>query len=48
MSSHEDLFEEANEAINKVFGDTNVSQEEIKESLEELRANISTMLDTLE
>jgi predicted RNase H-like HicB family nuclease len=44
---HDELLEAAKEAINKVFGDMNVSKDKTRKSLEELRDDIKTLLDTL-
>lgn len=44
--NHEEIVEAANEAINRVFGDTSVDQATTADSLEELAANIHAMLDT--
>ena len=45
--SHEELVEDANEAINKVFGDLTVDQSTTRESLKELADNIDVFLSTL-
>lgn len=45
---HEELLEKAREAIDRVFGDTSVSQSQTRESLEDLRSHIRIQLDTLE
>jgi hypothetical protein len=45
--THDELVEAAEEAINKVFGDTSVSRSETKESLNSIIGHINTMLDTL-
>ena len=47
MTSHEKLVEDANEAINRVFGDTSVSKDKTEGSLEELVDNIKAMLETI-
>ena len=44
----EDLIEKAQEAINEVFGDRSVSQEETAQDLRELQGHIDVLLDTLE
>lgn len=45
---HEALVQEAKDAIDKVFADTSVAQDKTRESLEELRDEIETKLDSLE
>ena len=45
--SREELIEEAEEAITKVFSDQSVSQQQTAEDLHELKSFIDTMLDTL-
>ena len=47
-TKHEDLLELAAEAVDRLFGDTSVSQEQTRESLEELKSKIESMLATLE
>ncbi len=44
---HDELVEEAKQAINKVFGDQSVSRSKTKESLEELISEIEIILDTM-
>lgn len=45
---HEELVEEAKDAIGKVFGDLGVSRSVTRESLRDLVSEIETMLETLE
>lgn len=45
--SHDDLVEQAKDAINKVFGDTSVPRDQTRESLREIAGEIDIMLDTL-
>jgi len=40
-------FEEAMDAVNALFGDTSVSQAVTRELLEDLQAEIDTMLDSM-
>jgi len=47
MTKREILINKAEEAINKVFGDTTVSQSETKNDLKELISYIEAMVDTL-
>lgn len=47
MDARELLIEEATRAINAVFGDTSVSKDVTREALENLRADIDSMLDAL-
>ena len=42
-----DEYEAALEAINKVFSDQSVSQQETRKSLQSLRDEIDVMLDSL-
>ena len=44
---HDDLVEEAKQAINKVFSDSSVSRAKTKESLKDLISDIEIILDTL-
>jgi hypothetical protein len=44
---HVDLFEAAKKALNDLFSDRSVAQAETRDSLEELRDEIDSMLDTL-
>ena len=45
--TREELIEEAQEAICRVFSDTSVSQEETYQDLKELQGHIDVLLDTL-
>lgn len=45
--THEDLIQEAEDAISRLFGDKSVSQAETKESLYDLIGFIETMIETL-
>jgi hypothetical protein len=45
--SHDDLVEQAKEAINKVFGDMSGSRSRNRESLKDLRDEIDILLDML-
>jgi len=45
---HEALFQKADQAIRDLHGDTSVSQSKTLESLRDLRATISIMIETLE
>lgn len=45
--THEQLVTAAKTALDRVFGDTSVSPEETRSSLEELRDEINIKLDTL-
>jgi hypothetical protein len=44
---HEELVNEAKEAINRVFGDTSVDRSTTKEDLKDLVDEIEVMLETL-
>jgi hypothetical protein len=43
-----DYYDEAREAIRRVFGDTSVPQEDTKRSLQALKDEIDIYMDTLE
>jgi hypothetical protein len=43
-----DYYEEAREAIRKLFGDTSVPQEDTKRSLQAIKDEIDIYIDTLE
>ena len=45
---HDELVEEAKQAVNKVFGDTSVSRSQVKESLQDIISDIETILDTMQ
>lgn len=44
---NEELYQEALKAINKLFGDTSVSQGKARENLENLIDEIQVMIDSL-
>jgi len=44
---HDSLYEDAKEAINRLFTDTSVPPSQTRESLEALREEISNLIDTL-
>jgi len=44
----ENLYEKAKEAIDKLFSDKSLTQEETKENLESLMNEIQTMIETLD
>ncbi len=44
---HDELLEAAKQAVNKVFGDTSVSRETVKESLNDIISDIEVILDTM-
>lgn len=46
-SPHEELYEEASEAATKLYSDTSVSQEDTRRSLQTLRGEIDTMIETI-
>ena len=46
--ANDQLYEEAKEAIDRLFSDTSVSCEEAKENLRSLIGGIQIMLETLE
>lgn len=46
--ANDQLYEEAKEAIDRLFSDTSVSRAEARENLRSLIGEIQTMLDTLE
>ena len=46
--SNNELYESAIKAINELFGDRSVSQEEARENLQGLMDEIGAMLDSLE
>jgi hypothetical protein len=46
--NNEELYEEAMNAISKLFGDISVSRSETKSNLNDLIGEIETMLETLE
>lgn len=48
MSTHDKLVEAAKEAINAVFSDQTVDQEQVLESLEELQSEIEIDIDSLD
>ena len=48
MSIHSDLYEEARDALDELFGDTSVPQSQTLESLENIVALIQTMIDALD
>ena len=45
---HDELYDRAQEALNKLFSDTSVPQETAKKDLESLVDKIQTMIDSLE
>lgn len=45
---NEQLYEQASKAIEKLFSDTSVSQEQARENLESLIGEIEIMLDSME
>lgn len=47
IMDHDELVEEAKQAINKVFGDTSVSRAEAKASLKDIIGDIEVILDTM-
>lgn len=47
MSQHDRLVQEAEEAINAVFGDKSVSQQQTIDSLENLQDLISTSIEAI-
>lgn len=48
MSKHEDLYQEAKEAIDRLFSDTSVDQEQTAESLKSLIHEIQDIISTLD
>lgn len=44
---HDELVEEAKQAVNKVFGDTSVSRAEVRASLKDIIGDIEVILDTM-
>lgn len=44
----ETLYDKAKEAIDELFGDKSVTQEEAKENLESLIGEIETMIESLD
>lgn len=46
--THEELLEEARQAINKLFDDTSVSQEQTAEDLHTLLMEIQELISTLD
>ena len=48
MTDHMELIERANEAINEVFSDTSIPQQDTLYSLKGLRDEINTMIDAVE
>lgn len=46
--SHEELVDSAVKAINALFGDTSVSQSQVKDELEEIIGEIEVMVFALE
>lgn len=48
MNAHELLRTEAEEAVNKIFSDTSVSQHRTKESLEKLKDYIDERIESLD
>jgi len=48
MDDHEQLFEEAVDAVTRLFSDNSVDRQRTKEDLETLAGEIQVMLDTLE
>lgn len=46
-AKHDMLKDNAKNAINALHGDTTVSQEQTLESLEEIREDLTVMIDTL-
>ena len=47
-AGHDELYQEAEEAISAVHGDTSVAPEKNAESLRSLRGHIDDLLDALE
>lgn len=47
MTTNEELYEKALEAITELFSDTSVSQSECKRNLQELISEIKTMIGSL-
>ncbi len=45
---HNELYEKAQEALNKLFSDTSVPQETMKKDLESLVDKIQTMIESLD
>lgn len=48
MATHDELLEEAKEAVNRVFNDKSVPQSTTRESLEALDGEIEIMLESLD
>lgn len=48
MSTNEELYEKAQEAITALFSDTSVSQEETWQNLDELAGEIQILQDSLQ
>jgi len=45
---HDELYDRANEALNKLFSDTSVPQETMKKDLESLVDKTQTMIESLD
>lgn len=47
MKTHSDLLNDAKKAIENLFSDASVPVEETREDLEELQAQIESMIDSI-